>query len=165
MADFISVLPSVILLWKKVIILVTRTRFFMSYSCFFEDASMEFPSYQLWLNKKNYLSKRWAMYCREHKHLFGKVLGKGGAKRHKKILRQLSGYNQAGQERWCEAHFRTHLWRNSRSSQNFLENVIHNAVTYTEHAKRKTATATLYGFGDWRMKNWHDGKTVELASV
>ena len=24
----------------------------MSYSCFFEDASMEFPSYQLWLNKK-----------------------------------------------------------------------------------------------------------------
>ena len=24
------------------------------------------------------------MYCREHKHLFGKGLGKGGAKRHKK---------------------------------------------------------------------------------
>ena len=43
MADFISVLPSVILLWKKVIILVTRTRFFMSYNSFFEDASMEFP--------------------------------------------------------------------------------------------------------------------------
>ena len=28
------------------------------------------------------------MYCREHKHLFGKGLGKGGAKRHKKILRK-----------------------------------------------------------------------------
>ena len=62
----------------------------MSYSFFFEDASMEFPSYQLWLNKKNDLSKRWAMYCREHKHLFGKGLGKGGAKRHKKILRDNS---------------------------------------------------------------------------
>ena len=30
------------------------------------------------------------MYCREHKHLFGKGLGKGGAKRHKKILRDNS---------------------------------------------------------------------------
>ncbi|CAB1328272.1 unnamed protein product [Coregonus sp. 'balchen'] len=34
----------------------------------------------------------------------------------------------------------------------FLENVIRDAVTYTEHAKRKTITAmdvgrTLYGFG------------------
>merc|ERR1712010_38384 len=43
----------------------------------------------------------------------------------------------------------------------FLENVIRDAVTYTEHAKRKTVTAldvvyalkrqgrTLYGFGGW----------------
>ena len=30
------------------------------------------------------------MYCREHEHLFGKGLGKGGAKRHKKILRDNS---------------------------------------------------------------------------
>ena len=56
----------------------------------------------------------------------GKGLGKGGAKRHRKV---------------------------------FLENVIRDAVTYTEHAKRKTVTAmdvvyalkrqgrTLYGFG------------------
>ena len=28
------------------------------------------------------------MYSREHKHLFGEGLGKGGAKRHKKILRK-----------------------------------------------------------------------------
>ena len=28
------------------------------------------------------------MYSREHKHLFGKGLGKGDAKRHKKILRK-----------------------------------------------------------------------------
>ena len=30
------------------------------------------------------------MFSREHKHLFGKGLGKGGAKRHKKILRDNS---------------------------------------------------------------------------
>ena len=81
----------------------------MSYSCFFEDASMEFPSYQLWLNKKityqsvepctvvninTFLEKFWVKEVRNVT---------------KKILRQLSGYNQAGQERWCEAHFRTHL--------------------------------------------------------
>lgn len=47
----------------------------------------------------------------------------------------------------------------SISFQVFLENVIRDAVTYTEHAKRKTVTAmdvvyalkrqgrTLYGFG------------------
>ena len=45
----------------------------------------------------------------------------------------------------------------------FLENVIRDAVTYTEHAKRKTVTAmdvvyalkrqgrTLYGFGGWSV--------------
>jgi len=51
-------------------------------------------------------------------------------------------------------------WINfSENSQVFLENVIRDAVTYTEHAKRKTVTAmdvvyalkrqgrTLYGFG------------------
>ena len=54
---------------------------------------------------------------------------------------------------------------------------MHDAVTYTEHAKRKTATAmdvlymlkrqglTQYDFGGWRMKNWHDGETLEPASV
>ena len=47
----------------------------------------------------------------------------------------------------------------SRQTQVFLENVIRDAVTYTEHARRKTVTAfdvvyalkrqgrTLYGFG------------------
>ena len=46
----------------------------------------------------------------------------------------------------------------------FLENVIRDAVTYTEHARRKTVTAmdvvyalkrqgrTLYGFGGWRSR-------------
>ncbi|XBI02719.1 hypothetical protein VPH35_131229 [Triticum aestivum] len=62
----------------------------------------------------------------------GKGLGKGGAKRHRMTRSML---------------------------KIFLENVICNAITYTEHARRKTVTAmdvvyvlkrqgrTLYGFG------------------
>ncbi|THH27795.1 hypothetical protein EUX98_g6392 [Antrodiella citrinella] len=69
----------------------------------------------------------------------GKGLGKGGAKRHRKILRDNI------QDRGV--------------LKIFLENVIRDSVTYTEHAKRKTVTAldvvyalkrsgrTLYGFG------------------
>ncbi len=46
--------------------------------------------------------------------------------------------------------------------KSFLENFVRDAVTYTEHARRKTVTAmdvvyalkrqgrTLYGFGGWR---------------
>ncbi|KAH0559095.1 trifunctional histidinol dehydrogenase [Cotesia glomerata] len=71
----------------------------------------------------------------------GKGLGKGGAKRHRKVLRD-------------------NIQRETRGVLKvFLENVIRDAVTYTEHAKRKTVTAmdvvyalkrqgrTLYGFG------------------
>ena len=36
---------------------------------------------------RNDLSKLRAMYCREHKQFCGKGLGKGGAKRRRKILR------------------------------------------------------------------------------
>ncbi|XP_039808104.1 histone H4-like [Panicum virgatum] len=50
-------------------------------------------------------------------------------------------------------------WMHSGQLKIFLENVIRDAVTYTEHARRKTVTAmdvvyalkrqgrTLYGFG------------------
>ena len=63
----------------------------------------------------------------------GKGLGKGGAKRHRKILRD--------------------------NIQGITKPAIRDAVTYTEHAKRKTVTSldvvyalkrqgrTLYGFG------------------
>ncbi|EMS54799.1 Histone H4 [Triticum urartu] len=72
----------------------------------------------------------------------GKGLGKGGAKRHRKVLRDnIQGITKPAIRRI------------------FLENVIRDAVTYTEHARRKTVTAmdvvyalkrqgrTLYGFG------------------
>ncbi|GJV56904.1 histone H4 [Tanacetum coccineum] len=69
----------------------------------------------------------------------GKGLGKGGAKRHRK---------------------RSYYEVTRDVLKIFLENVIRDAVTYTEHARRKTVTAmdvvyaltrkgrTLYGFDD-----------------
>ena len=95
----------------------------------------------------------------------GKGLGKGGAKRHRKVLRDsIQGItnrdirrlaHRGGMERISGLIYeetRSALWV-------FLENVIRDAVTYTEHARRKTVTAmdvvyalkrqgrTLYGFG------------------
>ncbi|KAL4655172.1 hypothetical protein ACB092_01G431700 [Castanea dentata] len=71
----------------------------------------------------------------------GKGFGKGGAKRHRKRISSL-------------------IYEETRGVLKiFLENVIRDAVTYTEHARRKTVTAmdvvyalkrqgrTLYGFG------------------
>ncbi|KAK7925270.1 hypothetical protein WMY93_007580 [Mugilogobius chulae] len=68
-------------------------------------------------------------------------------------------YPPSGSPWRCEAYLRSDLRGDPRSAQGFLENVIRDAVTYTEHAKRKTVTAmdvvyalkrqgrTLYGFG------------------
>ena len=84
-----------------------------------------------------------------------KGLGKGGAKRHRKVLRDNI---QA-----ITKHPIRHLARRGgvkriSGLKVFLENVIRDAVTYTEHAKKKTVTAmgvvyvfkrqgrTLYGF-------------------
>uniref|UniRef100_A0A674MS55 Zgc:163040 n=1 Tax=Takifugu rubripes TaxID=31033 RepID=A0A674MS55_TAKRU len=76
--------------------------------------------------------------------------GRGGAKRHRKVLRD----NIQGITSPLSA-----VWRPAEVLKVFLENVIRDAVTYTEHAKRKTVTAmdvvyalkrqgrTLYGFG------------------
>ncbi|CAL3970772.1 unnamed protein product [Diplocarpon coronariae] len=84
----------------------------------------------------------------------GKGLGKGGAKRHRKILRDnIQGITKPAIRR---------LARRGETRgvlKTFLEGVIRDAVTYTEHAKRKTVTSldvvyalkrqgrTLYGFG------------------
>ncbi|KAI5057454.1 hypothetical protein GOP47_0027469, partial [Adiantum capillus-veneris] len=95
----------------------------------------------------------------------GKGLGKGGAKRHRKVLRDniqgitkpsiwhlacRGGVKQISGLIYEETHGVLKI---------FLENVIKDAVTYTEHARCKTVTAmdvvyalkhqgrTLYGFG------------------
>lgn len=113
-------------------------------------------------------------------------IGKGGAKRHRKVLRDnIQGITKPAIRRLARRggvkrisgliyeetrgvlkvrsgetkESGEKLINFSENSQVFLENVIRDAVTYTEHAKRKTVTAmdvvyalkrqgrTLYGFG------------------
>jgi histone H3/H4 len=89
----------------------------------------------------------------------GKGLGKGGAKRHRKVLRDnIQGITKPAIRRL--ARISGLIYEETRGVLKiFLENVIRDAVTYTEHARRKTVTAmdvvyalkrqgrTLYGFG------------------
>ncbi|XP_059497985.1 uncharacterized protein LOC132206903 [Stegostoma tigrinum] len=96
----------------------------------------------------------------------GKGLGKGGAKRHRKVLRDnIQGITKPAIRRLARRggvkRISGLIYEETRGVLKvFLENVIRDAVTYTEHAKRKTVTAmdvvyalkrqgrTLYGFGE-----------------
>ncbi|XP_006268909.2 histone H4-like [Alligator mississippiensis] len=91
--------------------------------------------------------------------------GKGGAKRHRKVLRDnIRGFTKPAIRRLARRggvkSISGLIYEETRGVLKvFLENVIRDAVTYTEHAKRKTVTAmdvvyalkrqgrTLYGFG------------------
>ena len=95
----------------------------------------------------------------------GKGLGKGGAKRHRKVLRDnIQGITKPAIRRPGRRggikRISGLIYEETRGVLKvFLENVIRDAVTYTEHARRKTVTAmdvvyalkrqgrTLYGFG------------------
>ena len=95
----------------------------------------------------------------------GKGLGKGGAKRHRKVLRDnIQGITKPAIRRVARRggvkRLSGLIYEETRGVLKvFLENVIRDAVTYTEHARRKTVTAmdvvyglkrngkTLYGFG------------------
>ncbi|CAH0017535.1 unnamed protein product [Clonostachys rhizophaga] len=97
----------------------------------------------------------------------GKGLGKGGAKRHRKILRDnIQGITKPAIRRLARRggvkriSANAVIYEETRGVlKTFLEGVIRDAVTYTEHAKRKTVTSldvvyalkrqgrTLYGFG------------------
>ncbi|XP_043859495.1 uncharacterized protein LOC122755237 [Dromiciops gliroides] len=101
----------------------------------------------------------------------GKGLGKGGAKRHRKVLRDnIQGITKPAIRRLARRggvkRISGLIYEETRGVLKvFLENVIRDAVTYTEHAKRKTVTAmdvvyalkrqgrTLYGFGGWAETN------------
>merc|ERR1712000_434043 len=80
------------------------------------------------------------------------------------LTRQHPGYHQARHQTsgspWrCQAYLSHDLRETRGVLKTFLEGVIRDAVTYTEHAKRKTVTSldvvyalkrqgrTLYGFG------------------
>ena len=91
--------------------------------------------------------------------------GKGGAKRHRKVLRDnIQGITKPAIRRLARRggvkRINGMMYDETRKVlKSFLENVVKDAVTYTEHARRKTVTAldivyalkrqgkTLYGFG------------------
>ena len=74
----------------------------------------------------------------------GKGLGKGGAKRHRKILRDnIQGITKPAIRRLARRggvkRISGLIYEETRGVlKTFLENVIRDSVTYTEHAKRKT---------------------------
>ncbi|KAJ7866033.1 histone-fold-containing protein, partial [Mycena olivaceomarginata] len=76
----------------------------------------------------------------------GKGLGKGGAKRHRKILRDnIQGITKPAIRRLARRggvkRISGLIYEETRGVLKiFLENVIRDSVTYTEHAKRKTVT-------------------------
>ena len=95
----------------------------------------------------------------------GKGLGKGGAKRHRKVLRDnIQGITKPAIRRLARRggvkRISALIYEETRGVlKSFLESVVKDTVTYTEHARRKTVTAldvvyalkrqgrTLYGFG------------------
>ncbi|KAL9547163.1 trifunctional histidinol dehydrogenase [Mucor bainieri] len=109
--------------------------------------------------------KQYKLYTMTGRGKGGKGLGKGGAKRHRKILRDnIQGITKPAIRRLARRggvkRISGLIYEETRGVLKvFLENVIRDAVTYTEHAKRKTVTSldvvyalkrqgrTLYGFG------------------
>jgi histone H4 len=91
--------------------------------------------------------------------------GKGGAKRHRKVLRDnINGITKPAIRRLARRggvkRISGLMYEETRNNlKTFLGNVLKDSVTYSEHARRKTVTAldvvyalkrqgkTLYGFG------------------
>lgn len=92
-------------------------------------------------------------------------LGKGGAKRHRKLLRDnIQGITKPAIRRLCRRggvkRISGLVYEETRDVLKvFLENVLKDSIVYAEYSKRKTVTAldvvyalkrqgrTLYGFG------------------
>jgi histone H4 len=99
----------------------------------------------------------------------GKGLGKGGAKRHRKVMRDnIQGVTKPAIRRLARRggvkRINGGIYEETRVVLKlFLQNVIRDAVTYTEHSRRKTVTAmdvvaalkrqgrTMYGFGEYAV--------------
>src|SRR6201994_3019894 len=120
--------------------------------------------------RKSFLPESVTFTCSNNAHYSaggkgGKAIGKGGAKRHRKILRDnIQGITKPAIRRLARRggvkRISAMIYEETRGVlKTFLEGVIRDAVTYTEHAKRKTVTSldvvyalkrqgrTLYGFG------------------
>ncbi|KAF6157499.1 hypothetical protein GIB67_004437 [Kingdonia uniflora] len=111
----------------------------------------------------------------------GKGLGKGGAKRHRKVLRDnIQGITKPAIRRLARRggvkRISGLIYEETRGVLKiFLENVIRDAVTYTEHARRKTVTAmdvvyalkrqgrTLYGFGGYKSEEELNSRSRRAA--
>ena len=94
-----------------------------------------------------------------------KGLGKGGAKRHRRVIHEsIYGISKPAIRRLARRagvkRISGFIYQETRGVlRRFLQNIIRDTVTYTEHAKRKTVTAmdvvyalkrqgkTIYGFG------------------
>jgi len=91
----------------------------------------------------------------------GKGLGKGGAKRHRKVLRDnIQGITKPAIRRLARRggvkRISGLIYEETRGVLKvFLENVIRDAVTYTEHAKRKTVTAMDVVYALKRQGRYH----------
>ena len=99
----------------------------------------------------------------------GKGLGKGGAKRHRKVLRDnIQGITKPAIRRLAHRggvkQISGLIYEQTRGVLKvYLQNVIRDTVTYNEHSRRKTVTAmdvvyalkhqgkTLYGFGGRKL--------------
>jgi histone H4 len=95
----------------------------------------------------------------------GKSLGKGGAKRHKRILQDnIKGITKPALRRLARRggvkRISGLIYEETRGVLKvFLESLVHDALLYTEHSNRKTVSAmdvvyalkrsgrTMYGFG------------------
>ena len=103
----------------------------------------------------------------------GKGIGKGGAKRHRKVLRDnIKGITKPAIRRLCRRggvkRISQTIYEEIRGVLKlFLENVVRDAVTYTAHARRKTVTVNdvvyalkrqgrpIVGFSTFTKQVWH----------
>jgi len=101
----------------------------------------------------------------------GKGLGKGGAKRHRKVLRDnIQGITKPAIRRLARRggvkRISELIYEETRSAlKAFLENVIGDAVTYADYARRRSINTldvvyalkrqgkTLYGYGGYKYLN------------
>mmetsp|Transcript_149351 Transcript_149351/g.379819 ORF Transcript_149351/g.379819 Transcript_149351/m.379819 type:complete len:119 (+) Transcript_149351:92-448(+) len=93
------------------------------------------------------------------------AVGKGGATRHRKVMKEsIQGVTKPAIRRLARRggvkRISGLIYEETRTVlRSFLENVLRDSITYTEHARRKTVTAldivyalkrqgrTIYGFG------------------
>ncbi|KAJ4551094.1 Histone H4 [Exophiala dermatitidis] len=101
----------------------------------------------------------------------GKGLGKGGAKRHRKILRDnIQGITKPAIRRLARRggvkRISAMIYEETRGVlKSFLESVIRDAVTYTEHAKRKTVTSLGKSIQHQRMATQNADNWIQMSSM